>query len=123
VRRGEQIAIEHGSSQAGRFLHANRFKLALVLVIVEALLVAADPPRFWPLSMVIAGCLLVLYLLFRRELSGTAQEIAWIVAASQAFGVFVFTLAAIIVVTMVLVVVAVAVLAIIALFALLIDRR
>lgn len=118
----ERSAIEHGSSQAQRFLRANRFKLALVLVIVEALLVATDSLSFW-LSIVIAGCLLALYLLFRHELSGTPREIAWIVAASQAFGVLVFALSALVVLTMVLVVIVVAVLAVVALGALFADRR
>ena len=117
--RGEQSAIEHGSSQSERFLHSNRFKLTLIVVIVEALLVAFGALSFW-LAVVIASCLLVLYLLFRRELSGSPRELAWIVAASQALGVLVFVLA---LVTAVMVVVAIVVLAIAVLVALFAERR
>ena len=114
-----QPTIDHKSSQGERFLHANRYKLILGLVIVEALLVAFGTLSFW-LAVVIAGCLLVLYLLFRRELSGSPRELAWIVAASQALGVLVFVL---VLVTAALVVVAVVVLAIAVLASLLADRR
>jgi FtsH-binding integral membrane protein len=114
-----QPTIDHKSSQTERFLHANRYKLILGLVIVEALLVAVGTLSFW-LAVVIAGCLLVLYLLFRRELSGSPRELAWIVAASQALGVLVFVL---VLVTAALVVVVVVVLAIVVLASLLADRR
>ena len=111
--------IDHGSSQIERFLHSNRYKLVLGLVIVEALLVAFGALSFW-LTVVIAGCLLALYLLFRRELSGSPRELAWIVAGSQALGVLVFVL---VLVTAALVVVAVVVLAIAVLASLLANRR
>ena len=117
--RGEQSAIEHGSSQTARFLRSNRFKLVLSLVIIEALLVAFGALSFW-LAVVIAGCLLALYLLFRQELSGSPRELAWIVAASQALGVLVFVL---VLVTAALVVVAVVVLAIAVLASLFANRR
>lgn len=119
MSRGAQPAIEHGSSQSERYLHANRFKLALILVIAEALLVAFGAFSLW-LSVVIAGCLLALCLLFRRELSGTSRELAWIVAASQAAGVLVFVLA---LVTAVLIVIAVVVLAVAVIVALFLDHR
>jgi hypothetical protein len=115
----ELLPVEHGSSQSARYLHANRFKLALIVVIVEALLVAFGALSLW-LAVVIAGCLLALFLLFRRELSGTPRELAWIVAASQAAGVLVFVL---VLVTAVLVVITVVVLAIAVIVALLVDRR
>jgi len=117
--RGGPPTIDHESSQAERFLYSNRYKLILSLVIVEALLVALGAISFW-LAIVIAGCLLVLYLLFHRELSGSPRELAWIVAASQALGVLVFVL---VLVTAALVVVAVVVLAIAVLASLLMDRR
>jgi hypothetical protein len=116
---GEPPTIDHGSSQSERFLHANRYKLILSLVIVEALFVAVGALSFW-LAIVVAGCLLVLFLLFRRELSGTSRELAWIVAASQALGVLVFVL---VLVTAALLVVAVVVLAIVVLASLFADRR
>jgi len=118
-RSGEQTAIEHGSSKYSRFLHANRFRIALVIVIVEALLVAFNAIALW-LAVVIAAGVLVLYLLGREELSGSARELAWIFAASQAVGVLVFflTLMAIVVVIVALIVLALATLG-----ALLIERR
>ncbi len=119
MRFGDQAAIEHGSSGAQRFLHANRFKIVLVVVIVEALLIAVDALSLW-LALVVAGCLLALYLLFRRELSGAPSELAWIVAASQALGVLVFVL---VLVTVALVVIAVVLLALAVLGAIVMDRR
>ena len=115
----EQAAIEHGSSRSGRFLHTNRFRIALIIVIVEALLVAFGAIALW-LAVVIAAGVLVLYLLGRKELSGSARELAWIVAASQAVGVLVFFLT---LVAIVLVIVALVVLALAALGALLFERR
>jgi hypothetical protein len=117
--RASPPTIDHGSSQAERFLYANRYKLILSLVIVEALFVAVGALSLW-LAIVVAGCLLVLYVLFRRELSGVARELAWIVAGSQALGVLVFVL---VLVTAALVVVAVVVLAIVVLASLFADRR
>lgn len=117
--RAGSPTIDHGSSQAERFLHSNRYKLTLGLVIVEAILVALGALSFW-LAIVVAGCLLVLYLLFRRELSGSLRELAWIVAASQALGVLVFVL---VLVTAALVVVAIVVLAIAVLVSLFVERR
>ena len=116
---GAHPTIDHGSSQTERFLYSNRFKLTLGLVIVEALLVAFGALSFW-LAIVIAGCLLVLYLLFRRELSGSPGELAWIVAASQALGALVFVL---VLVAAALLVVAVVVLAIVVLASLFADLR
>ncbi len=111
--------IDHGSSQSERFLRSNRYKLTLALVIVEAILVAVGALDFW-LALVIAGCLLALYMLFRRELSGSSRELAWIVAASQALGVLVFVLAF---VAVALVVVAIVVLAIAVAASLFAERR
>jgi hypothetical protein len=115
----EHQVIDQGSSQVERFLRANRYKLVLGLVLVEAILVAFHALSFW-LAIVIGGCLLALYLLFRRELTGSPRELAWIVAASQALGVLVFVL---VLVTTALIVVAIVVLAIAVLVALLGDRR
>jgi hypothetical protein len=115
----EQATIEHGSSRLNRFLHANRFRIALIIVIVEALLVAFSAIALW-LAVVIAAGVLALYLLGRKELSGSARELAWIVAASQAVGVLVFVLT---LVAIVFVIVALVVLALAALGALLIERR
>ncbi len=113
------MAIEHGSSKPGRFLHENRFRIALIIVIVEALLVAFGAIALW-LAVVVAAGVLVLYLLGRNELSGSARELAWIVAASQAVGVLVFFLT---LVAIVVVIVALVVLALAALGALLFERR
>jgi hypothetical protein len=116
---GEHRVIDHGSSQSERFLRSNRYKLVLVLVIVEALLVAFGGLSFW-VAVVVAGCLLALFLLFRRELTGAPRELAWIVAASQALGVLVFVL---VLVAVALLVVAVVVLAIVVLASLFGERH
>jgi hypothetical protein len=112
-------AIEHGSSKSERFLRANRYKLALILVLVESVVIAFGSVTVW-LALIVGGCLLALYLLWRQHLSGPARELAWIVAASQAVGVLIFVFA---LVTIVLVIGALVVLAVATLGALLIERR
>jgi uncharacterized membrane protein len=107
--------IDHGSSQTERWLRANRFKLVLALVIIEALLIAFGVLGFW-LALVIAACVIVLYLLFARYLSGTAHELAMIAAASQAGGILVFALALAAVVFLVVVVVILALAVLVAIF-------
>jgi hypothetical protein len=112
-------AIEHGSSKNERFLHANRYKLALALVIAEALLIAFGSLSLW-LALAISGLVLVAYLLGREELHGTARELAWVVAASQAVGVLVFVLAFVAAVLVIVAIVALAVLSLVMLFG---ERR
>ena len=114
-----RAAIEHGSSKSERFLRANRYKLALILVLAESVVIAFGSLTVW-LALVVGGCLLVLYLLWREHLSGPAREFAWIVAASQAVGVLLFVFA---LVTIELVIGALVVLALATLGALLIERR
>ncbi|MGD0167142.1 MAG: hypothetical protein ABSC51_07635 [Gaiellaceae bacterium] len=114
-----RAAIEHGSSKSQRYLRENRYKLALILVLVESVVIAFGSLTVW-LAIVVGACLLVLYLLWREHLSGSARELAWIVAASQAVGVLVFIFA---LVALVLVIGALVVLALVTLGALLIERR
>jgi hypothetical protein len=121
ARKSERklVAIDHGSSKTTRFLYANRIRLALVIVVVEALLVAFGALSFW-VAIAIAAVVLILYIFGRRELSGSARELAWIVTASQAAGIFVFVFA---LVAIVLVVIALVVLALGVLGALLFEHR
>lgn len=118
-RQSPEAPFEHGSSRLERYLRANRFKLALIVVIAEALLVAFGVLSFW-VSLVIAACLLVLFVLFHRDLHGWLRELAWIVAFSQSAGVLVFALA---LAAVILLVVAVVGLALAVLGLLLFGRR
>jgi len=119
---GSQLSprtIDHGSSKWERFVRVNRYKLALAVVIVEALLVALGGISLW-LAVIIGGLALVLYLLVRQELSGIGRELAWVGAASQAIGVLVFVL---VLVAAFLVILVVVMLALAVLGALFWERR
>ena len=111
--------IDQGSSKWERFVYVNRYKLALAVVIVEALLVALSGISLW-LVLVIGGLVLALFLLVRQELSGLGRQLAWVGAASQAIAVLVFVL---VLVAAILVIVAVVVLALAVLGALFWGRR
>ena len=115
----QYTAIEHGASKTERFLRANRFKIALAALLAETLIVYIGGLGLW-FALVVAGCLLVAYLLWHRQLHGTPSALAWIVAASQAVGVLVFVLA---LVAFVLVIGALVVLALVTIAALLVERR
>jgi hypothetical protein len=111
--------IEHGSTSRGRWLRANRIKLALGIAVLEGLLVAVDVIPWWA-AVAVAGCLIVLYLMFGRTSgSDTIRQASWVAAASQLLVVLVPVLVAIV---GTLSLIAVALLAVIALIFLFSDR-
>jgi hypothetical protein len=118
-RLQENAAIDHGTSKVERLLRTNRFKIALLFLLAEILVIHFGGLGLW-FALVIGGCLLAAYLLWHKQLHGTPSALAWIVAASQAVGVLVFVLA---LVAAVIVVAALIVLAVVTLAALLVERR
>ena len=112
--------IDHDTSRAGRWLHARRFRIALWIAVVEALIAwfAHDFSK-WTI-MLLAAVLVPLYLLWGRERNDTIRQVTWIAAASQALAI-VGVMAAFIIGAFVLVLAGIfALIALILIFA---DRR
>jgi hypothetical protein len=117
---GGARALDHGTSRTGRWLRANRLKLALAIAVVEGVLVVADRLSGW-LALVIAAGVIVFYLAVGRGLRhDSGRQLSWIGAASQ---VFVALVPVLFFVVGALALVAVGILAVIALVALFADRR
>ena len=114
------LALEHGTSRAGRWLRVHRVKLALGLAVLEGLLVALDVIPGW-VALVGAAAIIAFYLFVGRSTrSDTLRQTSWTLALSQ---VLVALIPVLVFVIGTLAVIAVAVLAIAALVALLADRR
>jgi hypothetical protein len=81
-------AVEHGTSRPGRWLRANRIRIALLIAVVEAVLAAFlhDVSR-WTI-VALAAIFVPIYLLWGRERHSDAlRQVSWIAAASQALAV------------------------------------
>jgi hypothetical protein len=112
--------IEHRTSRPGRWLRERRVRIALWLAVIEGALVVLHAIS-WPIALVIAIAVVVLYFSARDRLhSDLAGQVAWIAAVSQALvmlvPVFVFILGAVALII-------VAILAVVALVLLFSDRR
>jgi len=76
--------LEHGSTRYGRWLRANRLKIALWIAFVEGLLVVFDVIDVLP-ALLIAGLVVVAYFwLSPRLRPGLARDALWTGAVSQA---------------------------------------
>jgi hypothetical protein len=77
-------ALEHGTTRTGRWLRANRIKLAIWIAVAEGILIIIGPIPKVPailLALVIVG----LYFWFGRRITfDTGRQAAWVAAASQA---------------------------------------
>jgi hypothetical protein len=117
---GQGHVLEHRSSAGGRWLRAQRLRIALAVAVVEGLLVVLDVLDWW-LALVIAAAAIAFYVLVGRDVrSYTVRQASWIAAASQALVVLVPVL---VVVISWLAIVALVILAVIALVLLFADRR
>ena len=76
--------LEHGSTRHGRWLRANRLKIALWVAFVEGLLVVFDVIDVLP-ALLVAGLVVAAYFwLSPRLRSGLARDALWMGAVSQA---------------------------------------
>jgi hypothetical protein len=117
---GSHALIEHGESRRTRRLRHNRYKIALVIAVVEGVLVLAGAIPWW-LVVVLALGAMVAYVGWGREHeSADVRIVTWTAAVSQLVVVLVPVLAGALVLLAAVAVVAVAV---VALAALLLDRR
>jgi hypothetical protein len=121
IELGQTSTIEHDASRVGRWLRARRFRIALWIAVIEALIAwFTNDLSKW--SIVLLAVIFVpIYLYWGRELrSDTIRQILWIAAASQALAVLA-VIAAFIALAFVLVVAAIfAAVALVMIFA---DRR
>jgi hypothetical protein len=114
-----QPALEHGSSRSGRWVRQRRLQLGIWIAIAEGAFVVFGviPPLA---ALVVAGVLIVLYVLAARRLPYAARQAAWVVAFSQ---VIVASIPLLVLVIGALALFALFVIAAIALVVLLADRR
>src|SRR6188472_1369553 len=112
--------IEHGTSRTGRWLRERRVRVAIWVAVIEGLLIVVHAIS-WPIALIVAIAVVVLYFSLRDRLrSNVFGDIAWIAAVSQALvalvPVFVFVVGT-------LALILVALLAVAALVLLFSDRR
>ena len=114
------LTIEPGHSRLGRSLRENRFRIALVLALVEGVLVLVGEIAWWTVVLV-AILAVVLYVAAGRKAGRQElRELSWVFAVSQLAVVLVPALA---LVLTAFAVVALVLLAVVALVVLLRDRR
>jgi hypothetical protein len=112
--------LEHGSSRGGRWLRANRLRIALGIALIEGLLVVLHAISWW-VALLIAAAAFGFYVVAGRESRlDVVRQASWIAAASQALVVLVPVL---VIVVSWLAIFALVVLAGVALVLLLSDRR
>jgi hypothetical protein len=76
--------LEHGSTRPGRWLRANRLRIALWIAILEGALVVFDVIDVLP-ALLIAGLVVVAYFwLSQRLRPGLTRDALWTGAVSQA---------------------------------------
>jgi Ca2+/Na+ antiporter len=114
------LTIEHGSNRFGRMLRENRFKVALILAIVEGVLVLLGEIEWWVVVLLAIGAVALYVWRGRTAKREEVRDGSWIFAVSQVAVVLVPVLA---LVLTAFAVVALVFLAVVALVALLRDRR
>jgi hypothetical protein len=118
---GSSSAIEHGTSSTGRWLRQRRFRAALWIAVIEAIIVAVfhDISRWTVIGLAILA--VAIYFGFARSArSDTLRQLSWIFAASQLLAVVAAILAFIVFWTAIIFVV---IFAVVALYLLFSDRR
>ena len=113
-------AIEHGSSRAGRWLEARRYRLSFWIAGLEALVVlfSHDVTKWTVIVLAVVG--VVAWLGGRDSRSQVVREVLWIFAASQLLAVIAVILAWIVKWAVIL---AIVVFAVVGLAYLFLDRR
>jgi hypothetical protein len=113
-------AIEHGSSRAGRWLEARRYRLSFWIAGLEALVVlfSHDVTKWTVIVLAVVG--VVAWLGGRDTRSHAVREVLWIFAASQLLAVIAVILAWIVKWAVIL---AIVVFAVVGLAYLFLDRR
>jgi hypothetical protein len=76
--------LEHRSSRSSRWLRANRLRIALWVAVVEGVLVVFNVIDVLPALLIAALVVGGYFWLGQRLRPGTARELAWAAAVSQA---------------------------------------
>ena len=113
-------AIDHGSSRAGRWLHAHRVRASLWIAAAEAVVVLFSHDVTKWTVIVLAAVSVLAWLGGRESRSDVVRQVLWIFAASQLLAVIAVILAWIVKWAVILAVVVFAVLGLVYLF---VDRR
>jgi hypothetical protein len=80
-------AIEHESSQGGRWLREHRVRTALWIAVLEVVLAAltASVSKY---TIIALGLITIpVFLIWGKDQRGTIRQVSWIAAASQALAV------------------------------------
>ncbi|HWH05536.1 MAG TPA: hypothetical protein VNT23_03755 [Gaiellaceae bacterium] len=112
--------IEHRSGRLGPQLHEHRYRLVLLIALVEGILVLTGAIPWWTVLLLAAGAFTAYAVVGRGHGNAVVREGLWIVAVSQLLVVLVPALAAVVTA---LAVVALVLLAVVALVVLVLDRR
>lgn len=114
------LVVEHGTSRSGRWLRANRTRLALWTAVIEGVLILVGVIPKWP-AFFLAVALIVFYALVGRRIrSDVAHQVGWVAIASQ---LLIAALPLLVAVLTFAAFVALALLAAVALAFLFLDRR
>ena len=114
------MTIEHRSTRLGRRLRDDRFRIALVVALIEGILVLFGSIDWWVVVLLAIAAVAIYALRGRGARRQEVRELSWIFAVSQVAVVLVPVLA---LVLTAFAVVALVVLAVVALIVLLRDRR
>jgi hypothetical protein len=88
IELGHTSTIEHDASRVGRWLRARRFRIALWIAVIEAV-IAWFTSDFSKWTIILLAAIFVpIYMYWGRERrSDTLRQILWIAAASQALAI------------------------------------
>ena len=114
------MTIEHRSTRLGRRLRDDRFRIALVVALIEGILVLFGSIDWWVVVLLAIAAVAIYALRGRGARRQEVRELSWIFAVSQVAVVLVPVLA---LVLTAFAMVALVVLAVVALIVLLRDRR
>lgn len=114
------VTIEHGRSRIGRRLRESRFRIALILALVEGILVLLGSIGWWIVLLLAVAAVAIYVTRGRNARREEVRALSWIFAVSQVAVVLVPALA---LVLTAFAVVALALIAVVALVVLLRDRR
>lgn len=119
-RVDKPLTIEHGSTRLGRGLRENRFRIALVVALVEGILVLVGAIHWLVVALLAVGAVALYVMRGRSARRAEVREASWILAVSQ---VAVVLVPALVIVATAFAVVALVIVAVVALVVLLRDRR
>ena len=79
--------IDHDTSRTGRWLHARRFRIALWIAVIEAVIAAFTHDISKWTIVLLAAAFVPLHLYWGRDRTDTLRQVSWIAASSQALAV------------------------------------